>query len=140
MALNKKKDLDKAAWVNQVILFLQSFCFSIELLAFQSNNIKLCRARRYCSCLTHFGSIFPFMPPENIKYLWFSDVSKGSKKLILTSTDLVLVVYIETTTFYNPSALKTIDWENKLIYLRFCILNSVFSTLNWYSAFFHSTI
>ena len=140
MVWNKEKDLDKAVSVNQVALFLQSFCFTIELLAFQTDNIKLYLSRRYCSCLTHFGSIFPFMPPENIKYLWFSDVSKGSKKLILTSTDLVLVVYIETTTFYNPSALKTIDWENKLIYLRFCILNSVFSTLNWYSAFFHSTI
>ena len=42
--------------------------------------------------------------------------------------------------FYNPSVLKTIDWENKPMYLRFGILNSVFSTLNWYFAFFNSTI
>ena len=77
----KEKDLDKAVSVNQVVLFLQSFCFTIEPLAFQANNIKLCRSRRYCSCLTHFGSIFPFMPSENIKNLWFSDVFKGYEKL-----------------------------------------------------------
>ena len=28
---NKDKDLDKAVWVNQVALFLQSFCFTIEV-------------------------------------------------------------------------------------------------------------
>ena len=69
------------------------------------------------------------MPPENIKKMWFSDVSMGYKKLILTSTGLILL-YIEATTFYNPSVSKTIDRENKPIYLRFGILNSVFSTLN----------
>ena len=42
--------------------------------------------------------------------------------------------------FYNPSVLKCIDWEKKLIYLRFAISNSVFSTLKWYFAFFNSTI
>ena len=42
-------------------------------------------------------------------------------------------------TFYNPSVLKTIDWENKPIYLRFGILNFVFSILNWYFAFFNYT-
>ena len=89
---NKEKDLDKVVWVNQIVLFLQSFCFTIELLAFQANNVKLCRSRRYCSCLTHFGSIF-FMPPKNMKNLWFSNVSKGYKKLSLTSTGLILVVY-----------------------------------------------
>ena len=36
--------------------------------------------------------------------------------------------------FNNPSVLKTIDWENNPIYLRFGILNSVFSTLNSYFA------
>ena len=35
---NKEQDLDKAVWVNQVVLFLQSFCFTIELLAFQASN------------------------------------------------------------------------------------------------------
>ena len=35
---NKELDLDKAAWVNQVVLFLQSFYFTIELLAFQASN------------------------------------------------------------------------------------------------------
>ena len=65
------------------------------------------------------------MPPENIKNVWFSDVSTGYKKLTLTSTGLILVVYIETATFYNPSVLKTIDRENKPI-----ILNFIFSTLN----------
>ena len=33
------------------------------------------------------------MPPENIKNLWFSGVSKGYKKLTLTLTDLILVAY-----------------------------------------------
>ena len=83
MAWNKEKDFDKAVWVNQVVLFLQSFCFTIEPLAFQANSIKLCRSRRYCSCVTHFGLIFPFIPPENIKNLWFSDVSKVYGKLTL---------------------------------------------------------
>ena len=35
---NKELDLDKAAWVNQVVLFLQSFYFTIEILAFQASN------------------------------------------------------------------------------------------------------
>ena len=129
MVRNKEKDLDKAVWVNQVVLFLQTYCFTIELLTFQASNIKLCRSRRYCSCLTHFGSIFPFMPPENITNLWFSDVSKGYNKLTMTSTGLILVV-IETTTFCNSSVLKTNDWKKKPINLRFGILNSAFSTLN----------
>ena len=123
------KDANRVLRVNQVVLFLQSFCFTIELLAFQSNNIKLCCSCRYCKCLAHFGSIFPFMPHENIKNLWFSDVSKGYKKLTWTSTGLILVVN-KTTSFYNPSVLKTIDWKNKPIHLRFGILNSLFSTLN----------
>ena len=93
MAWNKEKDLGKAIWVNEVVLFLQSFCFTIELLAFQADSIKLCHSCRYCSCLTHFGSRFPFMLPENIKNLWFSDVSKGYKVLTLTLTGLILVAY-----------------------------------------------
>ena len=92
MIWNKKKDLDKAVWVNQVVWFLRSFCSTIELLAFSADNIKLCRSRRYCSCLTHFGSIFLFMHSENIKNLWFSDVSKGYEKLTLSSTGLILIV------------------------------------------------
>ena len=90
--LLKEKDLPKVVWVSQVVLFLQLFCFTIKLLAFQVSNIKLCRSRRYCCYLTHFRSIFPFVPPGNIKNLWFSDVSKRCKKLILTSTGLILVV------------------------------------------------
>ena len=69
------------------------------------------------------------MPPENITNLWFSDVSKGYNKLTMTSTGLILVV-IETTTFYNSSVLKTNDSKKKPINLRFGILDSVFSTLN----------
>ena len=49
-------------------------------------------------------------------------------------------MYAETITFYDPSVLETIDWENTPIYLTFRILNSVFLTLNWYFAFFNSTI
>ena len=61
--------------------------------AFRANNIKLYHPRWCCSCVTHFGSIFPFMPPENIKNLWFFYVSKGYKKLTLTSSGLLLVAY-----------------------------------------------
>ena len=42
--------------------------------------------------------------------------------------------------FYNPSVLKTIDWETKPIYRRFGISNSVFSTLNWYFAYVNCPI
>ena len=87
---NKEKDLDKTVWVNQIVLFLQSFCFTIEVLAFQANNIKLFGSLWYCSCLTHFRSIFPFMLPENIKNLWFSDISKRYKNVTLTSMSLIL--------------------------------------------------
>ena len=128
MVWNKEKDLDKAVWVNQVVLFLQSFCFTIELLTFQANNIKLCRSRRYCCCLIHFRSIFPFVPPKNIKNLWFSDVSKWYKKLTLTSTGLILVVYrnynvLQSFCFENY-------WQGKWAYIskiwsfKFRILNS----------------
>ena len=68
------------------------FVCSIEPLAFPASNIKLCHSRWYCSCLTHVGWIFPFMPPEKIKNLWFSDVSKVYEKLTLTATVLILVV------------------------------------------------
>ena len=91
-SIDKEKDLDKAVWVNEVLLFLQPFCFTIELLAYQANNIKLCRSRRYCSCLTHFGSIFPFRPPESFKNLGFLMFPR-STKLTLTSTGLILIVY-----------------------------------------------
>ena len=57
---NEEEDLDKAVWVNQVVLFLQSFSFTIDLLACQANNIKLCRSRRYCSFLNPFWVIIPF--------------------------------------------------------------------------------
>ena len=64
-----EKDLDKVVWVDQVVLFLKSFCFTIELLAVQASNLNqiVRRSRKYCSCLTHFGSIFSFMLNENIK-------------------------------------------------------------------------
>ena len=108
---NKEKDLDKVVWFNQVVLFIQSFCFTIELLVFQVTNIKLCRSRQYCCCLTHFGLILPFVPPENIKNLWFSYVSKGYKKLklistALTSTGFILVVY------RNYNVLQSFCFEN----------------------------
>ena len=128
MAWNKEKDLGKAIWVNLVVLFLQSFCFTVELLALQANSIKLCHSCRCCSCLTHFGSIFPFMLLENIKNLWFSDVSKGYKILTLTLTGLILVAY------RNDNVLQSFYFENywlgkqtyisKIWDFKFCIFNS----------------
>ena len=106
MIWNKEKGLYIADWVKQVFLFLQSFCFTIELLAFQANKITLCRSRRYFCCLTLFGSIFPFVLPENIKNLWFSDVSKWCKKLTLTSTGFILAVY------RNYNVLQPFCFEN----------------------------
>ena len=38
MVQNEERDLDKSVWVNQVVLLLHSFCFTIELLAFQASN------------------------------------------------------------------------------------------------------
>ena len=35
-----EKDLDKVVWVDQVVLFLKSFCFTIELLAVQASNLN----------------------------------------------------------------------------------------------------
>ena len=92
MLWNKDKDLDKFVWVNQVVLFLQSLCFMIEILEFQVINIKLCRSREYCSFLTHFGSVLLFMLSDNINNLWFSDVFKQYKKVTFTSAGLILVV------------------------------------------------
>ena len=115
MVWDKEKDLDRAVWVDQVNLFLQPFSFTIELLVLQA---KYC-SPQYCSCLTHFGLIFPYMPLD-LNWLNFSR--------------------IETKTFYNASVLKSIDWENKPMYLRFGILKSIFSTQNWYFAFFNSKI
>ena len=51
----------------------------------------------------------------------------------MTSTGL-------TTTSYNPSVSKSIDWEPKPIYRKCGVSNSVFSTLNWYFAYFNSQI
>ena len=136
MVWNKEKeDLDKVVWVNQVVLFLQSFCFTIELLAFQANNVKLCLSCRYCSCLTHFGSIFPFYA------LW-----NHQKSVVFWSFQGVQKINIDLNWFNNILqcfailVLKTIDSENKPICLRFGILNSVFSIQNWCFAFFNSTI
>ena len=92
MVWNKAKELDKAVWLNQVVLFLQPFCFMTEQIMFQASNFKLCRSRRYCSYLTRFWSIFSFMHPENIKILWFSYISKRYKKVTLTSIGLILIV------------------------------------------------
>ena len=74
----------------------------------------------------------PFYAPWKYKKSVVSWCFQGVQKI---NSDLHWLDFsrIETTTFYNPSVLKTIDWENKPIYLRFGILNSVFSTLNWYS-------
>ena len=109
MVWNKEKDLDKAVWVNQIVLFLQSFYFTIELLVFQTSNIKLFRSLRYCSCLTHFGLIFPFMLPENIKNLRFSDISKRYKKVTLTSTGLISFI------LRNYNVLQSFCLENYLL-------------------------
>ena len=51
-----------------------------------------------------------------------------------------IVLTLETTTLYNSSLLKRIDWEKKSIYIRFEILNYVFSTVNWYFELFNSAI
>ena len=80
---NKEKVLDTAVW----------FCFTIVLLAFQANNITLRHSCRYCLCLTNFGSMFPFVFPENIKNLSLFVVFKGHGNLTLTSTGFILVVY-----------------------------------------------
>ena len=114
MVWNKEKDLDKAVWVNQIVLFLQSFCFTIELLAFQATNIKLFCSLCYCSCLTHFRSIFPFMLPKNIKNLWFCDISKRYKRVTLTSTSLILFVY-------RNYVLQSFFLENYLLEKETCI-------------------
>ena len=58
----KRKIQTRLFGLIKLFFFLQTFCFTIELLALQANNIKLCRSRRYCTCLTQFGSIFPFKP------------------------------------------------------------------------------
>ena len=80
----KERERDMTLLVNQIVLFFLPFCFTIELLASQASNFKLCRSGRYCSCLTHFGSIFPLMPTENTKNMWFSDDFKRYKKVTLT--------------------------------------------------------
>ena len=49
------------------LLYSYNRCFAIELLALQTSNIKLYQSRRYCSYLTHFRSMFPFIPAKNIK-------------------------------------------------------------------------
>ena len=72
-----------------IICFLICYAFLFHIVC----NIKLCHSRLYCCCLTHFGSISPFAPPKNIKNLWFSKVSRWYKKLTLTSTGYLLVVY-----------------------------------------------
>ena len=139
MVWNKENNLYKAVWVNEVVSFIQPFCFTIELLAFQSSNFKLWRSSRYCSCLTHFELIFSFMSPENIKNLWFSVVSKSYIKVILTSNVLILVVYRN----YNVLQSFTFEkyWLGKGTYL--CkIWNFKFriSIFNWYFPFSDSTI
>ena len=91
--MNKEKVLGKAVWVNEIVLFLQPFCFAIKLPGFQTENLKLCCSYWCYSCVTHFGSIFLFVPSEKIKNLCFSDVFIGYKKLTLTSTGLILVMY-----------------------------------------------
>ena len=72
--------------------------------------------------------MFPFMLPENTESLWLSDVSKGLK--INIYRNCLNLGYVETKSFYNPSVLKTNNWENRPIYLTFGILNSVFSALS----------
>ena len=82
--MNKEKVLDKAVWVNEIVLFLQPF-FAIKLLGFQTETSN-------CAALINIV-VFPFMPSEKIKNLCFSDVFNGYKKLTLTSTGLILVVF-----------------------------------------------
>ena len=127
MLWNKEREFDKDFWVNQVVLFWQLFCFMIELLAFQANNIKLCHSRWYCSCLIHFRSIFPFMPTKNIKYFSFSGVSKGYKKLTLTSNCLILVVYRSSNVLqsfcFENYWLEKKTYISKIWYFKFRIFN-----------------
>ena len=68
----EKKYLDKAVWVNHIVLFLRSFCFMIELLAFQVNNIKLCLSRRYCRPISgQYSFLCPLKTSKNIGFLMF---------------------------------------------------------------------
>ena len=127
MVWNKEKDLDKAVWVNQVVLFLKSFCFTIELLALQASNIKLCHSRRYCCCLTHFGSMFPVVPLKT-KNMWFSGAFKWYKRQTLTSTGFILVVYrnynVLQSFCFESYWLRKCTYISKIWILKFRILNS----------------
>ena len=99
-------------------------------------------SRRYCRYLSHIGSIFSLVPPENIKITWFPDVSRGYKKLTLTSTGSILVLYRNYNVFQS-FCFKNYwlgKWSYMAIYLRFGILSSIFSIPNWYFSFFNSTI
>ena len=91
------------------MFYSYNHCFTIELLAFQASSIKLLCSLQYCSCLTHFGSIFPFMLPENIRNLWFSDISRRYKRVTLTSTSLILFVR------RNYNLLQSFCLENSLL-------------------------
>ena len=93
MVWNEEKDLDNAVWVTQVTLFLQSFCFTIELLAL-------------LYMFKPFRINIPFYAPwkhKNYVVFW---CFQGYKKLTLTSTDLILVVY------RNYNVLQSFCFEN----------------------------
>ena len=125
MVWNKEKDLDKAVWVNQIVLFLQSFCFTIELLALQANNIKWCHSRSYRSCLTHFGLTCPLKISKIFDFLMFF---KGYKKLTLTSTGLILIVYrkynVLQSIYFEKLLTEKKSYISKIWNFKFRIFNS----------------
>ena len=113
------------------------FNYTIELLAFWDNNIKLCHSCQYCGCLTYSESIVSFMPPEISKICDFRMFQRRIKNQQWTQIfDLILVVY-KNSNVLQSFCFETFDSDNKPIYLRFGIFNSVFSILNWCFAFFN---
>ena len=100
-----------------------SFVFWITSISSQQHQIKSLPSK--VLFFHQFLANIPFCVPWI--HMRFSDVSKEYKKLALTLIGLILVVHRKYKVL--RSVLKIIDLENKPIYLRFGILNFVFSIL-----------
>ena len=102
------------------VRLLNYYCFRL--------TISNCTTLADIVVVAHFGSMFPFVSPESIKHLCFSDVSKGYKNLTSTSTGFVLVAHRN----YNVLQFFCFEnyWLGKKTYisktwnLKFRILNS----------------